>query len=277
MTKILFDKYHFLGNDFIVIRHYFKSCLNEQIITDLCNRQRGVGADGIILSTLDPQNYEYDVRFYNPDGSISRSSGSGLIIFTQWLLDQGLLPFSKFSLGTLSELSIHEVFSDGNISVTVGEVSSDPDKIGFILPPKNHSKFSLKTSIGPLDAYSLFIGEPHTVIFSEVAPRERKSLAREIANHPIFEQGSNVQFIESISKKEINIDVWRRDTNTVTDTGSCACAAAIVTLHLDLCSGPLVFVKIRGVNRHQFARHLSVIENGKKRGVNEQQTLSRRI
>ncbi len=31
------------------------------------------------------------------------------------------------------------------------------------------------------------------------------------------------------------------------------------------------------MNRHQFARHLSAIQNGNQRGIHEQQTLSRRI
>jgi diaminopimelate epimerase len=76
--KILFNKYEGAGNDFIVvrntpevIRHY-----DSLLISRLCDRHFGIGADGLIL-VEDCQGYDFRMVYFNSDGSRGTMCGNG--------------------------------------------------------------------------------------------------------------------------------------------------------------------------------------------------------
>lgn len=76
-----FEKYHNLGNDFIIIDDEKKRFPeDEDLIKKLCSRNFGIGADGIIL--LRP---EYRMRIFNSDGSMATSCGNALLCLVKFL------------------------------------------------------------------------------------------------------------------------------------------------------------------------------------------------
>ncbi|HLP31050.1 MAG TPA: hypothetical protein VK150_06785, partial [Geothrix sp.] len=89
---LAFSKYHALGNDYVVLdptRSAFEP--TTLLVQALCNRHRGIGADGILFGPL-PVSGEagaFGLRVFNPDGSESEKSGNGLRIFARYLLEAG--------------------------------------------------------------------------------------------------------------------------------------------------------------------------------------------
>ncbi len=78
MKKISFAKLNGAGNDFILFDLKFNPELVFQpsIITQLCNRRTGIGADGIIvISAL--AGYDFKMDYYNADGSTGSLCGNG--------------------------------------------------------------------------------------------------------------------------------------------------------------------------------------------------------
>ncbi len=74
-----FRKVHGAGNDFIFINGPFEHADLPGLARDLCTRQTGIGADGLVISTRlcgDPPAYE--VRCLNPDGSEATMCGNAL-------------------------------------------------------------------------------------------------------------------------------------------------------------------------------------------------------
>ncbi|MBW6490226.1 MAG: diaminopimelate epimerase [Lentimicrobium sp.] len=72
-----FYKFHGTGNDFIMIdASQWKQDLNPGLIIQLCNRHTGIGADGLILIQK-IQGYDFEMIYYNSDGSLARMCGNG--------------------------------------------------------------------------------------------------------------------------------------------------------------------------------------------------------
>lgn len=70
-----FYKYHALGNDYIVIDPQRTNIpLTENAIRCICDRNFGVGSDGILYGPLFEKS-RIEVRIYNPDGSEAEKGG----------------------------------------------------------------------------------------------------------------------------------------------------------------------------------------------------------
>ena len=84
--KISFVKYTALGNDYAVIHpRDLPFELTPPWIRRFCDRQWGVGTDGILLGPQLIGKNPYGVQIFNPDGSEAEKSGNGLRIFSQYL------------------------------------------------------------------------------------------------------------------------------------------------------------------------------------------------
>jgi diaminopimelate epimerase len=78
---IPFAKGHGLGNDYIVMEQAaLPGALGERAIVRVCDRNWGVGSDGILL-LVPTTRADFGLRIFNPDGSEAEKSGNGLRIF----------------------------------------------------------------------------------------------------------------------------------------------------------------------------------------------------
>ncbi len=96
-----FKKYHGLGNDYLVIDPNVQDfAMTEANIRLICNRNFGVGSDGILYGPT----FENDVpalRIFNPDGSEAEKSGNGLRIFAKYLFEKKYIRSKSFKIKTL--------------------------------------------------------------------------------------------------------------------------------------------------------------------------------
>lgn len=111
--RISVEKYHGLGNDYLVYDpNKNKMKLNPANVQLMCNRNFGVGADGILEGPI-LEGDRISMVVWNPDGSIAEKSGNGVRIFAKYLKDAGYVQkkdFTIFSQG--SEACIH--YLEGN-------------------------------------------------------------------------------------------------------------------------------------------------------------------
>ena len=83
---INFVKSHGLGNDYIVIDgKEVNYSLKKREIIRLCNRNYGIGSDGILM-LCKSKNADFGLKIYNPDGSQAEKSGNGLRIFSAFFI-----------------------------------------------------------------------------------------------------------------------------------------------------------------------------------------------
>jgi diaminopimelate epimerase len=91
VTGIPFVKMHGAANDFVVVDHR-EPFLPEPpygLIRRLCDRRRGVGADGVLLLERDPE-LDFAMRYHNADGGRAEYCGNGARCLARFALDRGL-------------------------------------------------------------------------------------------------------------------------------------------------------------------------------------------
>lgn len=127
MSKISFAKFQAAGNDFILIdnRDGRFPVGDPLLIQKMCHRQFGIGADGIILLGMDPQDAKSDfqMRIFNSDGREASSCGNGLRCLVRFLRDLGIVQ-KKYKIRT-QEKVITAFLSKGHPVIDLGP----PDQV----------------------------------------------------------------------------------------------------------------------------------------------------
>jgi len=72
---MILSKYSASGNDFVIF-HTFRKKDRSELAKRLCDRQNGIGADGLIV-ILPHREYDFEWQFYNADGSEASMCGNG--------------------------------------------------------------------------------------------------------------------------------------------------------------------------------------------------------
>lgn len=234
MKMIKLTKMQGLGNDFVVLDYdeYEKTGLTmPKLAKKLCDRNFGVGADGMIIPNLSPQDKNADIGwyFYNSDGTTAQMCGNGIRCFAKYIKDKKLVDSNKFSVETLAGIIIPEILDDGNVKVNMSKPILESSKIPF--EGEKALNYELKTSEKTFEINAVSMGNPHCVIFtngSEDLLEMAKTYGPEIEKHPLFPEKTNVEFVKIVSKNEIDMRVWERGCGITLacGTGACACVVA---------------------------------------------------
>ena len=133
-----FVKSHGLGNDYIVMdlkKINFK--LDKKKIKEICHRNYGIGADGILL-LVNSKKADFGLKIYNPDGTEAEKSGNGLRIFSKFLYDYKYTKKRNFLIETKGGIVRSEVILKNkkikDVKVDIGVASFESKK--FLLKPK---------------------------------------------------------------------------------------------------------------------------------------------
>lgn len=213
---IQFFKYQGTGNDFIIIdnRNPFFPKENIQLISYLCHRKFGIGADGLMLLE-NKEGYDFQMVYFNSDGKPSTMCGNGGRCIVAFAKKTGIVR-QKYSFCAVD--GAHE-------SVIVS--SDDHEQTSFVSLKMNDVN---KIEKGP-DYYVLNTGSPHYVKFVQnIDAFNVYEEARKIRFSDKYkEEGINVNFVE---KKNGNIFVRTYERGVENETLSCGTgitASAICT------------------------------------------------
>ena len=139
--RIVVEKYHGLGNDYLVYDpNKNKLKLTPSNVQLMCNRNFGVGADGILEGpVLDGEQISMVV--WNPDGSVAQKSGNGVRIFAKYLKDAGYVQKKDFTISSQGgEASIHYLNEEGTrLKASMGKVSFWSDDVPVEGPRRKSS------------------------------------------------------------------------------------------------------------------------------------------
>ena len=234
-----FKKYHALGNDYLVVEPAaLPAGLPDDWIVRVCDRQRGVGADGVLLGPLTAANGGVAVRIFNPDGSEAEKSGNGLRIFARYLRDTNRADDAPFAVETIGGTVTCRVHDDGRtVTVAMGRVSFHNRDIPVSGPPREVLDEELNAAGRIFRFSAATIGNPHCVVFVDTPTA---ALAQEfgpvIERDPRFPNRINVQFVRVLDRSSLRMEIWERGAGYTLASGSSSCAAAAVARRLGLCS-----------------------------------------
>lgn len=218
-----FSKYTGSGNDFILIdnRKLFFDKDNHALISKLCHRQYGIGADGVILLE-NSDAADFKMCIFNCDGFEAEMCGNGIRCLFLFIQECGDCR-SSFVIETKS----------GAISL-----NQEGAHIKASMQNPLDIRWSIDLSIdsASLKLHHLNTGVPHTVIFSDsIRESDLKELAPKIRHHPAFlPKGTNVNFATIKNKSKISVRTYERGVEAETlacGTGATAAAIAAAYVH----------------------------------------------
>ena len=220
-----------------------------EIVRRICDRRRGIGADGILLD-VSPSGAGRDaarapaaVRIFNPDGSEAEKSGNGLRIFARYLRDRGRVKGTEwFRVETPGGEVECSVSGDGRrVAVEMGRASFDAAAVPVTGESGEVLRRRLNTEDGRQVEYSAAtVGNPHcVVVVDEARAEEARALGPLLERHPAFPNRTNVQLAEVVGPRRIRIEIWERGAGYTLASGTSSCAAAAVCCRLGLARSPV--------------------------------------
>lgn len=243
-----FCKYHALGNDYVVLEPAERGTPPTAAqIRAMCDRNYGIGADGILLRAADTPECDVALRIFNPDGSEAEKSGNGLRIFARYLWDRGLVTIQPFAVLTAGGKVRCRVHDDGRcVTVDMGEVSFDSRRIPVAGPDREVIDETMTVDRRRLRYCAATVGNPHCVILrDDPTPEETRRLGPLVETDDRFPNRTNVQFMKILDRSNIQIEIWERGAGYTLASGSSSCASAAVAYRLGLCN-PQVAVHMPG-------------------------------
>lgn len=239
-----FNKYHALGNDYLVIESKDpKQPLSQRDIKTICERNFGADSGGILYGPEADENTNFSVKFYNPDGSEAEKSGNGLGILSRYLWQRTLVSDKAVSTQTKDgQVSAAVAKGAKSVSVEMGKVRFTHGKIGDPQPKPE----TIEVEDRVFNYYLANVGDPHCVIFVEELSSELAIVYGSIIETlPRFTNRTNVQFVKVIDRQSIQIEIWQRSAGYTLTSGSSSTAAASVAHALGFC-GPEILVNMPG-------------------------------
>ncbi len=231
-----FWKMNGAGNDFVMLDNRDLSLkLDGSAIAQLCDRHRGVGADGLLLAEPAQDGGDFRMRYYNADGGEAEMCGNGARCFARFVnrLQAGQLDTVRFE--TLA----------GMISA---EFPGDQVRINMSAPHSQKLNQTLEVAGQKLIVHSINTGVPHAVVLvNDLENVDVQRLGSGLRYHEAFApKGTNANFVKITGPAAISIRTYERGVEGETlacGTGMVACALIAHELHQF--SSP-ISVKVKG-------------------------------
>jgi diaminopimelate epimerase len=213
---IAFAKGHGTGNDFVVVsdlddRYDFTA----KQVRAICDRQTGIGADGVLRVLHRDGHYFMDYR--NADGSIAEMCGNGARVFVRYLIEEGLVTSGDLVIGTRGGDREVRVHAAGDISVVMG------------VPTTPQLRAAPVVSVGDRiwNAVGVHIPNPHAVVFVDaLVDAGDLRAAPAVSPDDVFPEGVNVEFVVPVAEAHVAMRVFERGVGETLSCGTGACAVA---------------------------------------------------
>ena len=211
---------HGTENDFVLI---FDPNDENSITTAqtaaICNRETGIGADGLIRIIKRDKKWFMDYR--NADGSLAEMCGNGIRVMARYLVERGHQPEGIFAINTRDGIKHLRVPMTDDISVNMGQVTDEDEAITAAVNGQIWN------------GYNISVGNPHAVVFvDEMSDIGALDVAPVVRPGDSYPEGVNVEFAKIIEGNEIAMRVFERGSRETRSCGTGTCAVALAaTLH----------------------------------------------
>jgi len=232
MATLHFVKLHGTANDFVYVdaREGFPGD-PAALAPVLCDRRRGIGADGVILLLPAANGGDCRMIIYNADGSRPEMCGNGIRGLTKFVHDRGLLRANPLRIETDAGVKTVEAELDAGrvarVTVDMGVPVWDGRKIPIDADGEAIER-PLEVAGRPYRVTCVSMGNPHCVVFvDDVAALPLAEIGPRFEHHPFFPRRVNTEFIRATGRERLDMRVWERGAGETQACGTGACAAAV--------------------------------------------------
>ncbi len=219
-----FWKMNGAGNDFVMLDNRALSLnLDGKHIEHLCDRHRGVGADGLLMVEPAQNGADFRMRYFNADGGEAEMCGNGARCFARFV--------NRLNADKLPGLSFETL-----AGVISAEFIGEQVRINMSAPQNLKLNQTLDVAGEKLLVHSINTGVPHAVVFvDELDKVDVCRLGPGLRYHEAFApKGTNANFVKVLAPGSISIRTYERgveDETLACGTGMVACALICHELH----------------------------------------------
>ena len=230
-----FTKMHGCGNDYVYI-----NCFNETVedpsalAIKVSDRHFGIGSDGLIL--ICPSTVaDFRMRMFNADGSEGEMCGNGIRCVAKYVYDHGMTDVKKISIETGAGIKYLDLtVEDGKVSlvkVDMGEPILAPAEIPVDFAGERMVNEPVEVDGKEWNMTCVSMGNPHAVVFvPDTKSLELEKMGPHFEHHKIFPKRTNTEFVQILSRNEINMRVWERGSGETLACGTGTCASVMACI-----------------------------------------------
>jgi len=235
LQMLTFTKMNGAGNDFVLVDNRDgKLQLDAKTIESLCDRHRGVGADGLLMVEKAANGADFRMRYYNSDGGEADMCGNGARCF------------ARFANRLSSPRT--EVTFETPAGVITAEFLGELVRLDMSEPKDLRLNDTITVENAPLTVHSVNTGVPHAIVFVEDLDKvDVQRMGAAIRYHTHFApKGSNVNFVKILNENTVAIRTYERGVEGETlACGTGVVASALITHELKGASSP-VGIRVKG-------------------------------
>ena len=230
-----FTKMNGAGNDFVLLDNLdgrLELALGQ--IVGLCDRHRGVGADGVLVVERPANGGDFRMRYYNADGGEAEMCGNGARCFAR---------FASRITGRQGAVSFE---------TPAGVIRAECDGTNVRLAMSEPRDLALDREIalagGSVIAHSVNTGVPHAVVFVEdLEKTDVRGLGAALRYSPDFApKGTNVNFVRITGPGTVAVRTYERGVEDETLACGTGVVATALILHEKHGAASPVSVRVRG-------------------------------
>ncbi|MGH2696446.1 MAG: diaminopimelate epimerase [Actinomycetota bacterium] len=246
-----FSKYHGAGNDFLLIEDLEDGiALTPALAAAMCDRFRGVGADGVIRVTRG-RRAPFAMELWNADGGRAETSGNGMRCLARLLLDRGLTGDEVIEVDTPAGVKRIEVtMEDGEMTgarVDMGPPGLTRREIPMAGPEGERFVDRPFPDAGAdYRAAAVSMGNPHLVLVGaeDLAALDLPRIGPALEHHPDFPARTNIEWVR-VEDGRLDVRVWERGVGETLACGTGACASLVAASLMGL-AGRRAVVRFEG-------------------------------
>jgi len=232
LTVLHFTKMNGAGNDFILIDNRTGHVhLDRPQIARLCDRHRGIGADGILLLEKASNHADFRMRYFNADGGEAEMCGNGARCFAR---------FANKVAGSKEKISF-----ETPAGVISAKLAGDLVTLQMTEPTDLRLKTTLRVMDENKTVHFINSGVPHVVIpVLQLDDVDVQGAGSAIRHHKMFSpKGTNVNFLEKRGPKQIAIRTYERGVEAETlACGTGIVASALVFAATENAASPITVI-----------------------------------
>ncbi|HVP54029.1 MAG TPA: diaminopimelate epimerase [Candidatus Eisenbacteria bacterium] len=227
MSVVPFVKATACGNDFLIIGIEHAPSDIAGFTRQICDRHNGVGADGV--EWVQPAtDADLAIRLINADGSEAEISGNGTRCVAAWFCaEQG-----RDSAAIRTDAGVKTC----DLMARVGRTFEFRTCMG---QPEVGGEIGVPLSDRTVGGILVSMGNPHFVVFVREFETGWQRWASEVAVHPQFSHGTNVELVRVIGEHEIEVRFCERGVGETMSSGTGSSASAAASIHAGRAKSPV--------------------------------------
>ena len=234
--QLHFSKYHGAGNDFIMVDNRTDDrriwdALTPETIASLCQRNLGIGADGVILALKPGGDVPYTMGYFNADGTPAEMCGNGLRCLMQFLADLGepVRDMKEVKIMTGAGVVAARFADEERIQVSMPIPSFEPKAAQInVTGDTVQIPIDVPGMEAPLMGTAVGVGNPHFVLYNNEMweGEDVHEIGYRLMHHrDLFPEGVNVGFARKEAPDTCALVVYERGVGPTLACGSGAIAA----------------------------------------------------